>query len=76
MPDVVAFGKEEIGMRACAICHLPNGQGFMHNAPVAGLPVDYFLRQLEEMASGARVTSDPHKANVFQMAETARRLTQ
>ncbi len=75
MPDVVAYGKEEIGMRACAICHLPNGQGLMQNAPVAGLPVDYFLRQLSELASGARITSDPHKANGFEMAAMARALT-
>jgi cytochrome c553 len=75
MPDVVAYGKEDIGMRACAICHLPNGQGLMQNAPVAGLPVDYFLRQLSDFASGARVTSDPHKANGFEMAAMARALT-
>lgn len=75
MPDVVAHGIEEIEMRACAICHLPNGQGLMQNAPVAGLPVDYFLRQLEEMASGARQTSDHHKANGFEMAAMARALS-
>jgi cytochrome c553 len=75
MPDVVAYGIEDIGMRACAICHLPNGQGLMQNAPVAGLPVDYFLRQLEELASGARKTSDLHKANGFEMAAMARALS-
>lgn len=75
MPKVVAYGKEDIGMRACAICHLPNGQGLMQNAPVAGLPVDYFLRQLEDLASGARQTSDLHKANGFEMAAMARALT-
>jgi len=75
MPDVVAHGKEDIGMRSCAICHLPNGQGGTQNGPVAGLPVDYFLRQLEELASGARKGSDTHKANVLQMAATARKLT-
>lgn len=75
MPEVVAYGKEDIGMRACAICHYPNGQGLMQNAPVAGLPVDYFIRQLNEMASGARQTSDLHKANGFEMAAMARALT-
>ena len=39
MPEVVAHGKEEIGMRSCAICHLPHGQGGTQNAPVGGLPV-------------------------------------
>lgn len=76
MPDVVAYGKEDIGMRACAICHYPNGQGLMQNAPVAGLPVDYFIRQLNELASGARRTSDLHKANGFEMAAMARALTE
>ncbi len=75
MPEVVAYGMEDIGMRACAICHLPNGQGLMQNAPVAGLSVDYFLRQLEDLASGKRVTTDSHKANGFEMAAMARALS-
>jgi cytochrome c553 len=75
MPDIVAHGKEASGFRACAICHLPNGQGLMQNAPVAGLPVDYFLRQIADLASGARKTADLHKANGFEMAAMARNLT-
>jgi cytochrome c553 len=75
MPDVVARGKEQTGFRACAICHYPNGQGLMQNAPVAGLPVDYFLRQLSEFASGRRKSADLNKANAFEMAAMARNLT-
>ncbi len=75
MPDIVAHGKEASGFRACAICHFPNGQGLMQNAPVAGLPVDYFLRQIADFASGRRRTSDLHKANGFEMAAMARNLT-
>jgi cytochrome c553 len=75
MPEIVARGKEESGFRACAICHYPNGQGLMQNAPVAGLPVPYFLRQLEELASGRRRSSDLNKANAFEMAAMARNLT-
>jgi cytochrome c553 len=75
MPDIVAYGREDIGMRACAICHLPNGQGLMQNAPVAGLPVDYFLRQLDDLATGKRQTTDTHKANGYEMAAMARALT-
>ena len=75
MPDIVAHGKEDSGFRACAICHYPNGLGLMQNGPVAGLPVDYFLRQLADMASGARRTTDLHKANGFEMAAMARNLT-
>jgi cytochrome c553 len=75
MPEIVAHGKEASGFRACAICHFPNGQGLMHNAPVAGLPVDYFLRQIADFASGRRKTADLHKANGFEMAAMARNLT-
>jgi len=75
MPDIVAHGKEASGFRACAICHFPNGQGLMQNAPVAGLPVDYFLRQLADFASGLRKTADVNKANGFEMAAMARNLT-
>lgn len=75
MPDIVAHGKEASGFRACAICHFPNGQGLMHNAPVAGLPVDYFLRQIADFAGGRRKTADLHKANGFEMAAMARNLT-
>ncbi len=75
MPDIVAHGKEASGFRACAICHFPNGQGLMQNAPVAGLPVDYFLRQIADFASGRRKTSDLHKANGFEMIAMARNLT-
>ena len=75
MPDIVARGKEATGFRACAICHYPNGQGLMQNAPVAGLPVDYFLRQLADFASGRRKSADVNKANAFEMAAMARNLT-
>jgi len=47
----------------------------MQNAPVAGLPVDYFLRQLEEFANGRRKSADVNKANAFEMAAMARNLT-
>ena len=75
MPPIVARGKPESGFRACAICHYPNGLGLMQNGPVAGLPVDYFLRQLADFASGRRRSADVNKANAFEMAAMARNLT-
>ena len=75
MPDIVAHGKPDTRFRACAICHYPNGLGLMQNAPVAGLPVDYFLRQLADFASGKRKSADVNKANAFEMAAMARNLT-
>ena len=74
-PSIVARGRIDDGLRACANCHMYNGRGLMQNAPVAGLPVDYFLRQLDDFTNGTRITSDPHKANGFEMAAIARNLT-
>ena len=60
MPEVVAHGRAP-NARACAFCHMPNGKGRPENAPVAGLPQDYIVRQLQEFASGARDTAEPRK---------------
>jgi len=75
MPDIVAHGKESHGMRACAICHLPNGKGLMQNGGVAGLPRDYILQQLADFKSGRRHTADANKANGYEMQAIARNLT-
>jgi cytochrome c553 len=75
MPDIVAKGKQELGVRACALCHYPNGQGKMENGHVAGLPEAYILQQLEAFKSGARKSADPRKANTLEMAQIARNLT-
>jgi len=75
MPDVVAHGKEANGVRACGICHLPNGKGLMQNGSVSGLPRDYILQQLGDFKSGKRHTADPNKANGYEMQAIARNLT-
>jgi len=75
MPDIVAKGKQSAGIRACALCHFPNGQGKMENGGVAGLPAAYILRQLREFKNGTRRSSDPRKANTNEMAQIARLLT-
>jgi cytochrome c553 len=75
MPDIVAHGKEEAGLRACALCHYPNGQGKMENGHVAGLTETYFLQQLEAFATGMRRSADPRKANTNEMAMIAAGLT-
>ena len=53
MPAVVAHGVPP-NVRACAACHLPTGTGHDESAYVAGLPVNYFVRQLVDYKSGAR----------------------
>jgi cytochrome c553 len=75
MPDIVAKGKQADGVRACALCHYPNGQGKMENGGIAGLPAAYILQQLADFKSGARRSADPRKANTNEMAQIARRLS-
>lgn len=75
MPDIVAHGRESAGIRACALCHYPNGQGKTENAHVAGLPAAYILQQLDAFANGDRLSSDPRKVNTNEMAAIARGLT-
>src|ERR1700757_4591016 len=54
MPDVVAHGRKDVEARACALCHLTSGGGHPESAGIAGLPVGYMIRQLQEFKSGAR----------------------
>jgi cytochrome c553 len=53
MPDVVAHGRPPNGF-ACDLCHLTSGGGHPESAGISGLPVGYFLRQLNEFRSGTR----------------------
>jgi cytochrome c553 len=39
---------------ACGSCHLMSGQGHPESADLAGLPVEYFVRQMRYFKSGAR----------------------
>ncbi len=75
MPSIVANGRQEAGIRACALCHFPNGQGKMENGGVAGLPAPYILQQLSAFKNGSRRSADPRKANTNEMAQIARLLT-
>src|SRR4051812_17496109 len=47
MPDIVAHGKRTEA-RACSLCHMPNGFGRPENSPVSGLPVSYFIEQMND----------------------------
>jgi len=75
MPDIVARGRESDNLRACSLCHYPNGQGKPENAPVAGLPAAYILQQLQAFRNGTRRSADPRKANTNEMIQIARYLT-
>lgn len=78
MPSVIAHGPAAgVGTtaRGCASCHLPTGKGRPENAPVAGQPVAYFLRQIADFRSGARHTVDPRKPNTPTMIALAKAMT-
>jgi cytochrome c553 len=57
MPPVVAGGRKP-DIQACGYCHLATGTGRPESAPVAGLPVAYFVDQMQAFASGKRHTSN------------------
>jgi cytochrome c553 len=53
LPPVVASGTKP-DVRACALCHLPTGDGHPESANVAGLSAPYIQRTLREFAAGRR----------------------
>lgn len=74
MPDIVAHGKRP-DARACGLCHMPNGKGRQENAGVAGLPVSYFIQQMNDFRSGVRKSAEPRKTNTNLMITIAKALT-
>lgn len=76
MPEIIAKGDPDRGIRACAFCHFANGQGKTENAHLSGLPANYFLAQLEAFISGDRFTSDPRKPNTYEMTRMAAMMTE
>lgn len=74
MPAIVAHGKQP-DVPACALCHYPNGKGRPENAPLAGLPMSYFIEQLHDFRDGKRGSADPRKPNTSRMIAAARQMT-
>ena len=75
MPDIVARGRKDANVRACALCHYPNGKGRAENAPVSGLPVSYFIQQMADYRAGTRKSADPKKGNTNAMIAIAKGMT-
>jgi len=77
MSDIMRHGPAGLGpaARGCASCHLPNGKGRPENAPVSGLPVAYFIRQMQDFRAGRRATIDPRKPNTPTMIMLASAMT-
>ena len=74
MPAIVANGKKP-DVWACALCHYPNGHGRPENAPISGLPVNYFVAQMHAFRDGTRKSADGRKANTAIMATIAKGMT-
>ena len=74
MPDIVAHGRRP-DVRACALCHYPNGKGRSENAPIVGYPAAYFIQQMADFKNGNRKSSDPKKANTNVMIAIAKAMT-
>ncbi len=74
MPDIVAHGKRP-DARACGLCHYPNGKGRQENAGVSGLPVSYFIQQMNDFRDGLRKSAEPRKANTNAMIAIAKAMT-
>jgi len=70
MPEIVAHGKRP-NIRACSLCHYPNGKGRPENSAVSGLPYAYFIQTMADFKSGARKSADPRKTNTKSMASFA-----
>jgi cytochrome c553 len=75
MPEVVARGRRP-DVRACSLCHYPNGKGRPENAGVAGLPVSYFIQTMHDFKNDVRKSGEPRKANTNIMIQIAKAMTE
>jgi len=78
MTDIIRHGPASLMSqrgRACGSCHLPNGKGRPENAPPAGQPAAYTLKQLQDMRDGLRRSADPRKPNSPTMNALAAAMT-
>ncbi len=74
MPDVVARGRGA-EVRACSLCHYPNGKGRPENAGVSGLPVSYFIQTMNDFRNDLRKSGEPRKGNTNIMVQIAKGMT-
>lgn len=51
LPNLVQTGVQA---QACGSCHLMSGNGHPESASIAGLPVEYMIRQMQDFKTGAR----------------------
>ena len=75
MPEIVAKGKRP-DVRACSLCHYPNGKGRPENAGVSGFPVAYFIQTMNDFRGDVRKSAEPRKANTNVMIQIAKGMTE
>jgi len=56
MPAMVKNGRAP-HVRACMLCHLPNGNGHPESASVSGLTADYIVEQMHQFRDGNRTNN-------------------
>jgi cytochrome c553 len=74
MPEIVARGRRP-DVRACALCHYPNGKGRPENAGISGLPDAYFVQTMADFKNDLRKSADARKANTNIMITIAKAMT-
>jgi cytochrome c553 len=74
MPEIVAHGRQP-EIRACALCHYPNGKGRAENSGISGLPVSYFIQQMHDFRDGNRKSAEARKSNTNLMIAIAKAMT-
>lgn len=62
LPKVISGGPGGTAL-ACGACHLMKGQGHPESADLAGMPVEYLVRQMADFKNGARI--DPARMNAI-----------
>jgi cytochrome c553 len=62
-------------LRACGLCHYPNGRGRPENSGIANLPVAYFTQQMADFKNELRHSAEPRKTNTGLMVQIAKAMT-
>ena len=75
MPPIVAQGRRDAEITACALCHYPNGKGRPENAAVSGLPFTYLVQTLMDFKNDARKSADSRKTNTNRMIAFTKAMT-
>lgn len=73
-PPIVLTGRRP-DVRACGLCHYPNGKGRPENAAISGLPPIYFAMQIADFKSELRKSAEPRKTNTNLMIAIAKGMT-